>query len=315
MPIRVPSRKFIPVALLAAVLTACGGSDGTDAPAPTPAPNTPAPSTPAPSPAPSPSPTPSPNPSPSPAPAPQTHTTFCDYAVAPKRIQGVVTGVTDGDTLKVDNRYTVRLDSIDAPEMRQTYGVNSKANLSNLVQGRQVTVTYGKTDRYGRIVGQVFDSSCNLINLQQVQQGAAWYYAAYRCEISAPLRSAYAQAQDQARAARRGLWSQGSPTAPWVWRNGSNPQAPTCESDDPYWEEGLSVGDEDDPTPAPNNPPSTNPPATNPPNATPPGTTPPTPRPPATTPPRSCAPVWVNGYYRANGRYVRGHYRRPPGCS
>jgi micrococcal nuclease len=57
---------------------------------------------------------------------------------------GKVISVHDGDTIRVlyhDGELKVRLDCIDAPELRQPYGQRSKRTLSNLVFGRTVQVT------------------------------------------------------------------------------------------------------------------------------------------------------------------------------
>lgn len=222
-------------------------------------------------------------------------TVFCGYGVGGSRISGTVTSVSDGDTITVGDT-SVRLDSIDAPELGQTYGNESKAALSDLVQGKTVTVAYAKKDRYGRVVGSVFTSDCNLVNLNQVQTGAAWYYEAYKCEVNAEMRNAYAVAQERAQDASRGLWAY-TAIAPWVYRNGVDPTVPVCTTTAPSWP-----------------PPSSSPAPT--PTPTPTPTTPPKPPPTTTSPsPSSCAPIWVNGYRRANGTYVRGHWRRPPGCA
>lgn len=69
-------------------------------------------------------------------------------------LHGRVVAVTDGDTVKVldaaNTQWKIRLMGIDAPEMKQAFGARSKANLSDLVYGKSVTVEYSKTDRYGR---------------------------------------------------------------------------------------------------------------------------------------------------------------------
>lgn len=226
-----------------------------------------------------------------------THSTFCGYGVGSSRLVGTVSTVHDGDTITVGN-IAVRLDSIDAPELTQSYGGESKTKLSALVLGKPVTVAYAKKDRFGRIVGSVFTSDCSLVNLDQVKTGSAWYYEAYQCEISADMRGAYALAQERAQDESLGLWA--SPAiAPWVHRNGVEPIIPSCTTTTPSW-----------PAVTPPSAPSTPSPPTTPPS-TPPSTTPPS----TPSTPSSCAPIWVNGYYRTNGVFVRGHWRKPPGCA
>lgn len=163
--------------------------------------------------------------------APPAGDTHCGVNVGPERVMGRVNQVHDGDTITVGNE-PVRLASIDAPELDQAYGSSSRSFLETLLLGQTVTVTYTQTDRYGRLVGTVFKPDCSNINLNLVREGAAWYHEAYRCEIDLWQRQAYAAAQAQARAARRGLWS-GDAVAPWVHRNGVDAKVPnSCPNGD-----------------------------------------------------------------------------------
>lgn len=166
----------------------------------------------------------------------------CGATVGPHSITGSVLDVHDGDTLTVGyagTRTKVRLDGIDAPELSQPFGAESRDALSRLVMNKAVTVTFAKTDFYGRIVGAVFSGDCSYVNLRQVETGLAWYYARYQCELSKPVRDQFQAAQDAARLKRWGLWAQSQPVAPWVHRNGTDPQAPLCDSDLPVWASAL----------------------------------------------------------------------------
>jgi endonuclease YncB( thermonuclease family) len=203
--------------------------------------------------------------------------TFCGYTVPSKSIAGVATSVHDGDTIKI-GATNVRLDSIDAPELAQTYGTQSRDNLKSLVEGKHVTVYYSKVDKYGRTVGSVFTNSCTFVNLQQVRSGSAWHYKQYQCEQPASLRKEFAAAQSAAESADWGLWAFVA-TPPWVYRNGADPTPPTCTSDDPVW------------------------------YAAPATTIPTTPVVTPYTPVTGCKTVWVNGYTRKDGTKVKGHYR------
>ena len=169
----------------------------------------------------------------------------CGYDVGPYLFSGVVSGVHDGDTITVDSpaagSVKVRLDSIDAPELAQPFGPQAQNALTGAVLGRSVQVAYGKTDQYGRVVGAVFTNACLYVNLYMVASGEAWYYKAYQCEISAPTRSLFAQAQASASQAGFGLWSQSSPEAPWFYRNGTEPATPTCSSTAASWAGSLAL--------------------------------------------------------------------------
>ncbi|MDD2769971.1 MAG: thermonuclease family protein [Methylococcus sp.] len=137
-------------------------------------------------------------------------------AQAAQTLTGRVVAVLDGDTITVlsdAHRQTrVRLAQIDAPEKRQDYGQASKRALSAWVYGKQVTVEVADTDRYGRSVGRVLLGGTD-VNLEQVRAGMAWVYRQYAHD------PAYFSAEDQARTARRGLWSQPNPVPPWDFRH------------------------------------------------------------------------------------------------
>ena len=163
--------------------------------------------------------------------APATGNTHCGVGVGSQRISGVVTSVHDGDTINVDGE-SVRLASIDAPELDQAYGPSSRAHLVAMVLGQVATVTYAQRDLYDRVVGTVFKSDCSQVNLNQVTSGAAWYYEAYQCEIDIRQRQTYAAAHAAARSAKKGLWAT-TAVAPWVYRNGLEAKVPvSCPNGD-----------------------------------------------------------------------------------
>lgn len=141
------------------------------------------------------------------------------------QIEGRVVGVSDGDTITVldaNKRTTkVRLRGIDAPESKQAFGQVSKRSLSELVYGKMVQVRYDAEDRYGRVLGVVLSGGSD-VNLIQVHRGMAWHYKHYQRDQSAAERRDYARAEDEARAASRGLWGDQSPVAPWDFRRSSH---------------------------------------------------------------------------------------------
>jgi len=136
-------------------------------------------------------------------------------------IVGWVVGIADGDTITVldDTRtqHKIRLAGIDAPEKKQPFGNRSKESLSDLVFSKTVTVDTDKRDKYGREVGKVLVDGIDA-NLEQVKRGMAWHYKAYEREQSAIDRKAYAEAENEASASRRGLWEDKSPLPPWEFR-------------------------------------------------------------------------------------------------
>lgn len=130
-------------------------------------------------------------------------------------LRGRVVGVSDGDTLTVldagHRRVKVRLAEIDAPERRQPFGQRSKQSLSGLCHGRDAVIEGGGRDRYWRVVGRV---RCDGIDAsaEQVRRGMAWVFDRYATD-----RALYA-IQEEARAARLGLWSDPAPIPPWEYR-------------------------------------------------------------------------------------------------
>lgn len=151
-------------------------------------------------------------------------------------LRGRVVGVADGDTLTVltaeKRRERVRLAGVDAPESKQAYGAAAKRRLSALVYGGEVTVEYAKRDRYGRIVGRVLRDA-NDAGLALLASGHAWHYLRYAREQSDVERAAYATAEGQARAARRGLWADPAPIAPWDWRVQQRTRPPLAAAPEP----------------------------------------------------------------------------------
>jgi len=151
-------------------------------------------------------------------------------------LTGRVVRVVDGDTLVVlsagDAQHKVRLAGIDAPERAQPYGHKSTEHLAGLVAGRFVVVDWEKWDRYGRIVGKVLLAHEDVC-LEQVQAGLAWHFKRYQSEQTPADRDLYSKAEDEAREAKRRLWADPGPIAPWDWRRGTRPAPPVREGPNP----------------------------------------------------------------------------------
>jgi len=136
-------------------------------------------------------------------------------------LTGYVVSIADGDTITVldanRQQHKIRLAGIDAPEKKQPFGDRSKQNLAAMVFNKAVTIEGNKQDRYGRTVGKVLVSGRDA-NLEQVRAGMAWWYEKYRKEQSPADQRLYADAEEQAKARRVGLWRDSEPMAPWDWR-------------------------------------------------------------------------------------------------
>ena len=126
-----------------------------------------------------------------------------------------VVGVHDGDTLtgldEARTQFKIRLDAIDAPEIKQPFGQASKKALADKVFGKDVVVVAKTKDRYGRTVGHIMLGKRD-INLEMLEEGMAWHYEKY--DHNKRMR----EAEQTARAARRGLWAEVDSVPPWDWR-------------------------------------------------------------------------------------------------
>lgn len=140
--------------------------------------------------------------------------------MAQEDFSGVVTSVTDGDTLVVKPRarkpVTVRLTGVDAPESCQTGGRAAKDALVRKLDHRTVLVEYGGRDSYGRTIGRVLLDGQD-IGEWLVASGMAWNY-----------RGPYAVEERQARASKRGVHAQRSPVRPWDYRRDYGPCSTTA---------------------------------------------------------------------------------------
>ena len=136
-------------------------------------------------------------------------------------LRGVmVVGVTDGVTITVRDgkqNYKVRLAGIDTPEKGQPFAKRAHQNLSNLAHEKQAIVDCYKTDQYKRKVCRVWVGG-NDIALAQLQAGLAWHFKRFENDQTQRERVAYAQAQDEARLRKWGLWHDKEPVPPWEFR-------------------------------------------------------------------------------------------------
>ena len=137
-------------------------------------------------------------------------------------LSGVVIRVTDGDTLWVrpagGKPVKVRLQGIDAPERCQPWGEQARAALASRVLHQQVNVRTRAHDDYQRAIALVTLHGDD-VAAWLVREGHAWSYR-YRRSLGP-----YAQQEQQARAARRGLFAQAA-VEPRVFRKTHGPCGP-----------------------------------------------------------------------------------------
>lgn len=132
----------------------------------------------------------------------------------------IVVKVHDGDSMTLTvagAKVSLRLDQIDAPELKQDHGKKARDALTKMLKGRTLAVERGLVDKYGRVIGTLWGDHGENINLEIVRQGQAWAYTRYVRDPAFPA------AQAEAAAAKRGLWQyKRKPTAPWLWRQKHN---------------------------------------------------------------------------------------------
>jgi endonuclease YncB( thermonuclease family) len=127
-----------------------------------------------------------------------------------------VVRVIDGDTLRVataTTQYTIRLRTVDAPELAQPYGPAAAAAARALCGNKDVTIRSKNRDPYGRTVATVILPDGATLQDHLLDAGLVWWYRAYDPRD----RNAKAR-QAAARAARVGLWADPFPTPPWTFR-------------------------------------------------------------------------------------------------
>ncbi|WP_009630074.1 thermonuclease family protein [Synechocystis sp. PCC 7509] len=125
----------------------------------------------------------------------------------------------DGDTIRVRQGQLVervRFACIDAPELAQPLGKESRDYLKSLIaqNGNRVTLKIVDTDRYRRKIAEVF-SGGKFLQAEQVKGGMACVYEQYLSNC--PDAAAVKQAQNFAQSSRVGVWS-GNYTKPWDYR-------------------------------------------------------------------------------------------------
>lgn len=110
--------------------------------------------------------------------------------------------IADGDTFILENnKQTVRLFGIDAPEMDNCYGPESYARLDVLLKKRQVQLKEPVVDKFGRVVALVYVDG-KLINEIMIKEG----FAAYRSEPGSG-KEAMKAASEIAKTNKLGIYS------------------------------------------------------------------------------------------------------------
>lgn len=139
-----------------------------------------------------------------------------EYEVLPNSIH-------DGDTLRVrspelNTVLKIRFACIDAPELKQPMGEESRNYLRSLINkgNGRVRVQPIVVDRYGRTVAQLWNSN-GLVQSQMVVAGMAYGYQQYKKDC--PSWEAIESTEVQAQKFKVGLWKlPNGGERPWNYR-------------------------------------------------------------------------------------------------
>jgi endonuclease YncB( thermonuclease family) len=143
--------------------------------------------------------------------------------------------VIDGDTVIARRGDTgghvhVRLTDIDAPELCQCFGQESRVELERILVSadRVVLRTFNRHDKYGRLLGWMYalkgdelPHTSTRVSLMLVERGCAWPYIKYLREEHGSVPIEYEEAFNRARANRVGMWTDPPEinVPPWMFRH------------------------------------------------------------------------------------------------
>lgn len=129
----------------------------------------------------------------------------------------LVTRVKDGDTFEAvwgGKAYDCRFSTLDAPELKQSFGRASKDSLAKVLLGKRVSLDSLKRDVYNRVLVNVRMGKTRLDSLV-IRKGWAWQYLAYSNDPVLQM------AMQEAIFDGLGLWACGVTKVcpPWLYRH------------------------------------------------------------------------------------------------
>ena len=104
---------------------------------------------------------------------------------------------------------------IDAPELDQLHGINSREFLKDIILNKNVTIAGKKKDRYKRELSEIYlfkDNIAVFVNAKMIKSGNAWVYKLNRSN------DYLMNLENHARINKKGLWSSREPLEPWAHR-------------------------------------------------------------------------------------------------
>lgn len=124
--------------------------------------------------------------------------------IAPASAQSV--RVVDGDTLEIEGQR-IRLFGIDAPERGQRGAMDAALHLRKLVSRGPVTCVEVDYDRHWHRVVSLCSGGHGDLSLSMVRAGHAVVWCSFVRRLRPDLWPTFKRAEDEAKAAKRGLWA------------------------------------------------------------------------------------------------------------
>lgn len=123
----------------------------------------------------------------------------------------------DGDTIEIfdsiqHKQIGLRLANIDAPELAQPYGSNSRDSLQKLIRNCKMKIKIQSIDKYGRKVSVIYFDDKRFDSISVVN-GWSYVYAAYCTCPKLYLM------QNFARINKKGVWNIQPQIMPWQFRH------------------------------------------------------------------------------------------------
>lgn len=131
-------------------------------------------------------------------------------------VTGKVTDVAEGDIISFAHDGSIeliRLAGIDCPELTQSYGKEARQFTADLVLNKDISVEGIGEDAQKRALGVVTLTDGRVLNRELLSAGLAWFYDQHP-DTDPTLAGLMAAA----RAAKKGLWADAAPLAPWDFR-------------------------------------------------------------------------------------------------
>ncbi len=137
-----------------------------------------------------------------------------------------VAKVYTGDIIDIaddaNKEYRISLFGIRAPKLNESFGTESKQNLSNLILGKTVFIRSRGSETGGNFVAEVISGNTNA-GIAQLQSGLVWPLSEQLGGLNENLRRQYYDAELSAKGKKYGIWSLSEDAFPTSDVAGSQP--------------------------------------------------------------------------------------------